>query len=68
MSRKLMSVAELRVAGYRAMAISCNISIAGQNFKALRRCEDDGLPPVRGVIQGVMVLQDSVFEQMTLED
>ncbi|XXG96001.1 hypothetical protein Hte_002278 [Hypoxylon texense] len=61
-------VDELRRVGCRVMAISCNVSIAGDLAKALRTCEKQGLPPVRGVIQGAMVLQDSVFEQMTLDD
>jgi acyl transferase domain-containing protein/NADPH:quinone reductase-like Zn-dependent oxidoreductase/SAM-dependent methyltransferase len=61
-------VTELREAGCRVVAISCDVSIAGQLSKALRSCEEHGLPPVRGVIQGAMVLQDSVFEQMVLED
>ncbi|KAG6361752.1 hypothetical protein INS49_009980 [Diaporthe citri] len=61
-------VAELREAGCRVVAISCDVSIAGHLAQALRSCEDQGLPPVRGVIQGAMVLQDSVLEHMTLED
>ncbi|KAK7977184.1 hypothetical protein PG988_004674 [Apiospora saccharicola] len=61
-------VDELRQAGCRVAAISCNVSAAGDLAKALRGCENQGLPPVRGVINGAMVLQDSVFEQMTLED
>ncbi|KAJ4862469.1 polyketide synthase dehydratase domain-containing protein [Trichoderma breve] len=28
----------------------------------------DGLPPVRGVVQGAMLLRDAIFEQMTLAD
>ncbi|KAK4038293.1 hypothetical protein C8A01DRAFT_37750 [Parachaetomium inaequale] len=36
---------------------------------ATDRCErDERFPPVRGVIQGAMVLQDSILEQMTLDD
>lgn len=61
-------VAELREAGCRIKAISCDISIAGHLAQALRTCEDQGLPPVRGVIQGAMVLQDSVLEHMTIDD
>lgn len=61
-------VSELREAGCRVLAISCNVSIAGHLAKALRTCEDEGLPQVRGVIQGAMVLRDAVFEHMTLDD
>ncbi|KAF7551140.1 hypothetical protein G7046_g7805 [Stylonectria norvegica] len=35
---------------------------------ALRACEDDGFPPVCVVIQGAMLLRDSIFEQMTFDD
>lgn len=58
-------VTELREAGCRVAAVSCDISIAGHLAQALRACEDQGLPPVRGVIQSAMVLQDSVLEHMT---
>ncbi|KAI1087095.1 hypothetical protein F5B19DRAFT_500382 [Rostrohypoxylon terebratum] len=61
-------VAELREAGCRAMAVNCDVSIAGHLAKALRKCKEEGLPPVRGVIQGAMVLRDSVFEHMSLDD
>ncbi|MCJ1472284.1 hypothetical protein MMC13_000931 [Lambiella insularis] len=60
-------VEELREAGCRVKAISCDVSIAGHLAQAVRDCEKD-LPPIRGVIQGAMVLQDSVFEHMTLDD
>ncbi|KAI1171395.1 hypothetical protein F4777DRAFT_582964 [Nemania sp. FL0916] len=61
-------VAELRETGCRVAAMSCDVSIAGQLAQALRACKNRGLPPVRGVIQGAMVLQDSVLEHMTLDD
>ncbi|KAI0009530.1 hypothetical protein F4779DRAFT_369425 [Xylariaceae sp. FL0662B] len=61
-------VNELRKVGCQVMAISCNVSIAGDLAKALRACEEHGLPPVRGVIQAAMALQDSVLERMTLDD
>ena len=60
-------VEELREAGCRVEAISCDVSIAGHLAQAVRACSRN-LPPIRGVIQGAMVLQDSVFEQMTLAD
>lgn len=61
-------VAELRETGCRVKAVSCDVSKAEDLTGALRTCEAEGLPPVRGVIQGAMVLRDSVFERMTLED
>lgn len=60
-------VEELREAGCRVKAISCDVSIAGHLARAIQACEKD-LPPIRGVIQGAMVLQDSIFENMTLDD
>ncbi|KAI0812922.1 KR-domain-containing protein [Xylaria sp. FL0064] len=47
-------VAELRETGCRVVAVSCDVSITGHLAQALRTCKDQGLPPVRGVIQGAM--------------
>ncbi|THY89629.1 polyketide synthase [Aureobasidium pullulans] len=61
-------VNELREAGCRVKPVSCDISLACSLAIALKTCVDAGLPPVRGVIQGAMLLRDAVFEQMTLDD
>lgn len=61
-------VRELRATGCRVKSLSCDIALASSLAKALRACEDEGLPPVRGVIQGAMLLRDAIFEQMTLPD
>ncbi|KAJ5382593.1 hypothetical protein N7517_000504 [Penicillium concentricum] len=62
-------VRELREsAGCRVKPVSCDISLASELVKALRACADDGFPPVRGIIQGAMLLRDAIFEQMTLSD
>ncbi|KAJ5675037.1 Acyl transferase/acyl hydrolase/lysophospholipase [Penicillium maclennaniae] len=61
-------IRELREAGCRVKPISCDIALASSLTMALRVCEDDGLPPVRGLIQGAMLLRDAIFEQMTLDD
>ncbi|KAL0930000.1 beta-ketoacyl synthase domain-containing protein [Colletotrichum truncatum] len=61
-------IRELREAGCRVKPVSCDIAIPSSLTMALRACEDDGLPPVRGVIQGAMLLRDAIFEQMTLDD
>ncbi|KAL7906095.1 putative polyketide synthase [Trichoderma velutinum] len=64
-----MFVQELREsAGCHVKPISCDISLASDLVKALRACADDGFPPVRGVVQGAMLLRDAIFEQMTLAD
>ncbi|KAI1412497.1 putative FSP1 [Hypoxylon sp. FL1857] len=59
-------VAELRDIGCRVEPINCDISDAPDLAKAMRICEEKGLPPVKGVIQAAMVLQDSILEKMTL--
>ncbi|RYP73024.1 hypothetical protein DL771_003892 [Monosporascus sp. 5C6A] len=62
-------VSHLREAGCRVVAISCDVANNEDLTRALDTCErDQRLPPVRGVIQGAMVLQDSILEQMTLDD
>ncbi|MCJ1379055.1 hypothetical protein MMC17_002155 [Xylographa soralifera] len=61
-------VRELRAVGCRVKPVSCDISLASSLAQALRACEDEGLPPVRGVVQGAMLLRDAIFEQMTLDD
>ncbi|KAK4465132.1 hypothetical protein QBC42DRAFT_344189 [Cladorrhinum samala] len=61
-------VEELKQLGCRTLAVSCDVANAGDLAKALRRCEDEGLPPVRGVINGAMALHDAILEQMTFGD
>ncbi|KAF5549511.1 acyl transferase acyl hydrolase lysophospholipase [Fusarium mexicanum] len=61
-------VHELRKMGCRVKPISCDIALPSSLTMALRACEDDGFPPVRGVVQGAMLLRDAIFEQMTLDD
>ncbi|KAH6850667.1 hypothetical protein B0I37DRAFT_396989 [Chaetomium sp. MPI-CAGE-AT-0009] len=62
-------ISQLRKAGCRVVAISCDIANEQGLRRALDRCKsEEGLPPIRGVIQGAMVLRDSILEQMTLED
>jgi acyl transferase domain-containing protein/NADPH:quinone reductase-like Zn-dependent oxidoreductase/SAM-dependent methyltransferase len=59
---------DVRAAGCRVKPVSCDVALASELAKALRACEDAGLPPVRGVVQGAMLLRDAIFEQMTLAD
>ena len=61
-------IAWLREAGCRVVAISCDVSSNDDLARALRTCEvQEQLPAIRGIVQGAMVLQDSILEQMTLE-
>ena len=61
-------VRELRAMGCRVLPLSCDIAVASALATALRAGADAGLPPVRGVVQGAMLLRDAVFEQMTPAD
>ncbi|KAK3681631.1 hypothetical protein B0T22DRAFT_299554 [Podospora appendiculata] len=59
--------AQLREAGCRVIAVSCDVADKADLNRALDSCASQ-LPSIRGVIQGAMVLQDSILEQMTLAD
>ncbi|KAJ5792453.1 polyketide synthase [Penicillium pulvis] len=64
------TVKELRNSeGCTIKTIGCDIADPEQVRIALRDCEQDPeLPPIRGIIHTAMVLRDSIFEQMTIED
>ncbi|KAK3389414.1 hypothetical protein B0H63DRAFT_518643 [Podospora didyma] len=49
-------------------AICCDVSDMADLRRALDACAPDGVPPIRGVIHGGMVLRDSILEQMTLDE
>lgn len=53
--------------GARVKAISCDISNAIELASSLLQYGTD-LPPIRGVIQAAMVLQDSILENMTIDN
>lgn len=60
-------MAEMAKANCKVKFVGCDISNKDDLEKALGSCRQD-MPPIRGVIQGAMVLRDSVLEQMTLDD
>ncbi|KAL1881223.1 Type I Iterative PKS [Diaporthe australafricana] len=60
-------ISELQDTGCRVKAISCDVTVAGDLSSAIGACDKE-LPPIRGVIQAAMVLQDSILEQMSIED
>ncbi|KAL4734357.1 hypothetical protein BDV11DRAFT_174852 [Aspergillus similis] len=60
-------VDELQPLGCHVKPISCDASVEADLAAALNSCSAE-LPPIRGVIQAAMVLQDSVFERMTFDD
>lgn len=60
-------VSELMPFGCRVKLVSCDASSQSELATALESSLVD-FPPIRGVIQGAMVLQDSIFERMTFDD
>lgn len=58
---------ELGQVGCRVKAVSCNVSCGSSLASSLRQCQEDGLPPIRGIIQGAMVLKvgRSIVEDIT---
>ncbi|ORY13011.1 hypothetical protein BCR34DRAFT_481666 [Clohesyomyces aquaticus] len=61
------TVAALRDAGCSAVIFSCDVAHAGQ-LAAVLQAVRERLPPVRGVIQGAMVLRDTMLDGMGLDD
>ncbi|KAI1421079.1 hypothetical protein F5Y12DRAFT_790457 [Xylaria sp. FL1777] len=59
-------IAELEEAGCSVKAVGCDVTDGNNLTTTLDACEKEGLPPVRGVIQAAMVIQDSVLEHMTI--
>ncbi|KAH8430189.1 uncharacterized protein LDX57_007859 [Aspergillus melleus] len=61
-------VAELqeRHPGSRIKAVGCDISNATELSLALRNCSRE-VPTIRGIVQGAMVLRDSILEHMTID-
>lgn len=58
------TVALLEGKGATVMVFACDISIASQVTKVLQSAAN--MPPIRGLIQGAMVLQDSLLENLDL--
>lgn len=58
-------VHELKEMGCHALAYPCDISSKDALAAAASAVREHSMPPVRGVIQGAMVLEDSIFERMT---
>ncbi|KAF7595519.1 hypothetical protein BBP40_005855 [Aspergillus hancockii] len=60
------TVEMLRKQGAKVAAYPCDVSSEADMRAALDRCEKE-FPPVRGVIQGAMVLKDAIFQNMSHE-
>lgn len=61
-------VQELEDMGCRALAVPCDVSSKDALANAISTMRQHTIPPVRGIIQGAMVLEDSIFERMTYDN
>lgn len=59
-------VEELKMKGCETHVFACDVSNAQRMQEVLEECQRT-LPPIKGCIQGSMVLQDKMFENMTHE-
>ncbi|KAJ5595529.1 uncharacterized protein N7459_001737 [Penicillium hispanicum] len=61
-------VRDLEELGVRVATPPCDVSDLNSLRCALSECSAVGMPPVKGCIQGAMVLRDSTFANMTVDD
>ena len=61
-------VAGLGKLACRVVTLSCDATHKDDLSKALRTCENQGLPAIRSVVHAAMVLRDSILENMTIDD
>ncbi|WEW58678.1 hypothetical protein PRK78_004146 [Emydomyces testavorans] len=61
------TVQELHNRGVTARVFACDVSNKASLKAALKACEG-GFPPIKGCIQGAMVLADKMFENMSHEE
>lgn len=54
-------------AGCQVAIYDCDVSEEQDLLRLVHDCTTAGLPPIRGVINGAMVLDDTVLERMTFE-
>lgn len=59
-------VSELKQKGCESHVFACDVADAERMKEVLEECQRT-LPPIKGCIQGSMVLQDGMFENMTAE-
>ncbi|KAL6796632.1 putative polyketide synthase [Trichoderma sp. SZMC 28012] len=65
-ARKLVD--ELTKKGAKILAFACDISNASELKDVLKTVKDNKFPPIKGVVNCAMQLQDVLFENMSLED
>ena len=56
---------ELSATGATVLVKNCDVGNMEMLQSVLTECSDAGMPPVRGVVHGGMVLDDSILERMT---
>ncbi|KAI5219448.1 putative polyketide synthase [Aureobasidium subglaciale] len=61
------SIRKLQESGCNVEARDCDVADAQALGDSLEWCRKS-MPPIRGIIQAAMVLRDSIFETMSLED
>ncbi|KAK4210832.1 putative polyketide synthase [Rhypophila decipiens] len=61
-------LSDLESAGCKVCVRSCDVTDEAQLSRAVEECELETGAPVGGVIQAAMVLRDTIFDQMTLQD
>ncbi|KAI5203359.1 putative polyketide synthase [Aureobasidium subglaciale] len=61
------SIKKLHESGCNVQARDCDVADAQALGDSLEWCRRS-MPPIRGIIQAAMVLRDSIFETMSLED
>ncbi|KAL8724488.1 MAG: hypothetical protein Q9166_007922 [cf. Caloplaca sp. 2 TL-2023] len=61
-------LAKLRSTGVRVEAPICDVTQFDLLARTIGQCTASGMPPVRGCIQGAMVLRDGLFNKLTFSD
>ncbi|KAL4782889.1 hypothetical protein BJX76DRAFT_358522 [Aspergillus varians] len=61
-------VEDIRRQGVNLIAPSCDVASADAVATMAQALELSGLPPIRGIINSAMVLRDSLFDDMAVED
>ncbi|OJK00237.1 hypothetical protein ASPACDRAFT_28570 [Aspergillus aculeatus ATCC 16872] len=67
-TRRRPFVTGLQQRGCTIRLHACDIADEGRLQAVLGQCQEDGMPPIRGVIQAAMVLKDTLVSQMTAHD
>ncbi|KAL8994704.1 MAG: hypothetical protein Q9169_005389 [Polycauliona sp. 2 TL-2023] len=58
---------QIQEAGCRVKAIDCDVSCGVELQRAMSSCQQEGFPPVRGIVYGATAFQDSILEEMSMQ-